>query len=397
MKKRLVALLTVVSVISCNLMGCGVSKNNSDIKNAPTVNEEESSESKDIDTKTDGVFVKNPTYEFHSTDTEFIARECEDQITYMDLHEQYGPIPDWEGNAYIHVTLRGMESEFFRVAQDGYNAFQEKMSSAGYNLIPIDFKAGVDQSDAEGQLAAMTDQVREGGNGILLYGVTDINCIPALEAAHDSGMPVYAINSEVPGCDGFIGPDGYKCGELAAEEMAKNINYQGDVAIVMGLTSQRAAIDRTQGFVDWMEQNAPNVEIVAKENGGWNRAKGHDVAKAILLQHPDIVGIYSNSDEMCYGVLQATEASGRVCGEDIFIVSIDGDKEALQMIKEGRMTATVSLSSYYMAQVAAEVCVRNMMGQKLPRVIWSPYGVWNADNIDKPESEVLGWTEPELK
>lgn len=343
-------------------------------------------------------YVKNPTYEFASTDETFVARDWPEQLSFTDLHATKGPIPKWtDGSAYIHCTYKGMDIEFYRIASNGYDEFYNDLTSAGYSMEPFDYRSGTDVNDAEGQLAAMQAQVAEGGNGVMLYGVTDICCIPALERAHADNMPVYAINSEVPGAYAFVGPNAYNCGELCAEEMAKNLNNQGKVFIVSGLTSQVVGIDRTQGFVDWMAANAPDIEIVAIQSGDWDRAKGYEVASALLLQYPDIDGIYCGSDAMAYGAIQATEQAGLVCGEDVFIVSVDGEGEALEMIRQGRMTATCTLSSFYMGKLAAEVCLRNMMGQDLPRVIWSPYGIFNADNIDLPEAEVVGWTDAELE
>jgi ribose transport system substrate-binding protein len=47
--------------------------------------------------------------------------------------------------------------------------------------------------------------------------------------------------------------------------------------------------------------------------------------------------------------------------------------------------------------IAAEVATRELAGQVLPRTIWSPTAIINADNVDMSSSEIINWTDPEYE
>ena len=48
-----------------------------------------------------------------------------------------------------------------------------------------------------------------------------------------------------------------------------------------------------------------------------------------------------HNDEMAVGAIAAVEAAGRTPGKDVIIVSVDGTRDALQAIIDGKMGATV--------------------------------------------------------
>ena len=83
------------------------------------------------------------------------------------------------------------------------------------------------------------------------------------------------------------------------------------------------------------------MEIVASQSGDFARDKGRQVAETLLQAHPEATAIYAHNDEMALGAIAAIEAAGKVPGKDIIVVSIDGEKDALQAIVDGKMGATV--------------------------------------------------------
>ena len=81
--------------------------------------------------------------------------------------------------------------------------------------------------------------------------------------------------------------------------------------------------------------------IVASQSGDFARDKGRQVMETLLQAHPEATAVYAHNDEMAMGAISALEAAGRHPGKDITIVSIDGEKDGLQAIVDGKMGATV--------------------------------------------------------
>ena len=47
--------------------------------------------------------------------------------------------------------------------------------------------------------------------------------------------------------------------------------------------------------------------------------------------------------------------------------------------------------------MATEVTTRVMLGQTMPKVIWTPALAVDATNIDTDDGELVGWSDPEVK
>ena len=65
------------------------------------------------------------------------------------------------------------------------------------------------------------------------------------------------------------------------------------------------------------------------------------MAETLLQAHPDADVIYAHNDEMAMGAIAALEAAGKVPGKDVLVLSIDGGKEAVQAIIDGKIGAVV--------------------------------------------------------
>lgn len=83
------------------------------------------------------------------------------------------------------------------------------------------------------------------------------------------------------------------------------------------------------------------MQIVAAQSGDFARDKGRQVMETLLQAHPEATAVYAHNDEMAMGALAALEAAGRKPGQDITVVSIDGTRDALQAIVDGKIGAVV--------------------------------------------------------
>ncbi len=69
---------------------------------------------------------------------------------------------------------------------------------------------------------------------------------------------------------------------LAADKMVELIGGSGQVAVIVHDQTSRTGIDRRDGFVNRIESEYPDVEIVDVQYGGGDQLKSTDLAKAIL-------------------------------------------------------------------------------------------------------------------
>ena len=71
------------------------------------------------------------------------------------------------------------------------------------------------------------------------------------------------------------------------------------------------------------------------------RDKGRQVAETLLQAHPETNVIYAHNDEMAIGAISALEAAGKKPGVDVLVLSIDGGREAVKLVVDGKINHVV--------------------------------------------------------
>lgn len=228
-------------------------------------------------------------------------------------------------------------------------------------------------------------------DALMVAPISDTNLTAAIEAAQEAGIPMTYVNDKDANVDlPEVIAYHKETAEMAAEWIATKLGGTGKVAVIQGLPTAEAARLRTDCFVDYMEANYPDIEVVAQQNADWDRTKAKDIATTIIQNNPDIGAFYANNDTMAMGVLEAVKEAD-LLGK-VLVVGTDGTTEALDSIKAGELSATVNDFPYYQAQVAVEMLVRTLAGQDVPEKIYSPHAVIDSENCDLSNEEVLGWT-----
>jgi ribose transport system substrate-binding protein len=252
----------------------------------------------------------------------------------------------------------------WRIAQT--NSMKETAEKLGYQLVYTD-AAG----SAAKQVADVNSMIAQGVDVIFLAPREEKPLIPAVMAAKKAGIPVILLDRSVDpklakaGQDylTFIGSDFIKEGQRVAEWLAKNANGKTKIIELEGTTGSSPANDRKKGFDDAIKA-AGGFEIVASQSGDFARDKGRQVAEALLQAHPDATVVYAHNDEMAIGAITAIEAAGKVPGKDILVLSIDGGKEAVQAVVDGKIGAVVECNPRFGPKAFATMA-RYAKGEKI--------------------------------
>jgi ribose transport system substrate-binding protein len=243
-------------------------------------------------------------------------------------------------------------------------------------------------TDAQGQtskqVSDVEDLVSRGVRAIFLAPRERNGLEPALQAAREANIPVILVDREAAGTPGVdfvtvLKSDFIEQGRRAAQWLAQETNGKANIVELTGTSGASVSQDRHQGFADEIEKH-PNMKIIASQTGNFNRAEGQKVMQNIIQSlGPQITAVYAHNDEMAIGAIQALKTASMRPGKDILIVSVDGEKAALQAIIDGDMNATVESNPRF-GPLAFETLQKFLNGEKIPPKIILPDRFFDASN-----------------
>ncbi|HYR06699.1 MAG TPA: ABC transporter substrate-binding protein [Longimicrobium sp.] len=251
----------------------------------------------------------------------------------------------------------------WRMAQTA--SLKEEAARRGYELVVTDA-----QDQTAKQVADVEDLIARRVDVILLAPREFEGLAPALLAAREANIPVILVDREAEGTPGedfvtFLGSNFIEQGRRAAEWLVKETGGTAGIVELTGTPGSSVAADRAKGFRDVIAQH-PGMKILASQTGEFSRANGQRVMQNIAQSlGTQITAVYAHNDEMALGAIQALRASGRTPGTDVKIVSIDGQRAALEAIQRGELGATVESNPRF-GPIAFETIEQVRKGEQVP-------------------------------
>ncbi len=243
-------------------------------------------------------------------------------------------------NAVVGFSQSEPETAAFRVAET--QSIKDETAKIGVKKL-LTTNAN---SQLSKQISDIQDMLNQGAQLLIVAPLNSDGLQPALAAAAAKKVPVITIDRQVnatPCTDylTFIGSNFVDQGKRAADAMAKATNGEGKIAILLGSSGNNVTTDRTSGFVDQIKVAAPKMTIVAQQTADFKRDTGQEVMGTLLQANPGITAVYAENDEMGLGAIVAIAAAGKQPGNDIKVVSVDGTRNAVQAIVDGKYNAVI--------------------------------------------------------
>ncbi len=248
------------------------------------------------------------------------------------------------------------------------------------------------QYDADKQASECETAVAAEPDLIILWPAVGDTVRPCLEAAKDAGIPVTVTNSDVNPEDqdlteAYSGPDTYGQG-VASGELMCELAGGDEIGIIMinGLTGNSTAIDREAGFEDTINEQCPNVTILARQPGNWNKDESQIAASEMItaVGAENIQGVYAADDTMVAGAIDALKARD-IDPSELIITSIGNTFLGNPLVVSGELDGTVFQSSSWDGEHAVTVAYEVLTNDPDERLVeFMPSVKVTADNADDP-------------
>lgn len=238
--------------------------------------------------------------------------------------------------------------------------------------------------DAEKLTSDVEDVLAQGVDGIIISGGPLEAAPAALDAIEAAGVPVVLVDRLLKGGNftSWIGPDNYTIGQQDGQYIVDRLGGEGRLAVLRGGPADNSiGLDRTNGMLSVVEGSSIEV-ITAPDFGGWSEDGGFTLIEDMLVQYDQIDAVFCENDSMCLGAQKAIADAGR--SEEMFLVGVDGQKEALLQILNGTNYAATGLNnSNQIGRAAFHRLMAILAGAQAPDQTVLPSPLITNDNAIK--------------
>ena len=267
----------------------------------------------------------------------------------------------------IGVVLKAMDSEHWLSVRSGMT---EAAQQKNMRLIVIT----AENETAFDEQNKIIDDLLNNGIDALIVSPTNINHTQEfIDAAQIKNIPVFSIDEEISEIP-YIGSNNYAIGEMAAAFMAKNLPDGAEVSVISGSANQNAHIQRTAGFVDYIEKNSA-LKIGATMAAETQYRQAMRQAEKLLRERPNTRGIFISSAIMTLGVIEVAE--------NLITVGVDTQNDAINAIKNGKIDALISQDGHESGKLAIEIVAAHLNNQPVEKYNFISNELITAENAEE--------------
>ena len=217
-----------------------------------------------------------------------------------------------------------------------------------------DFGYGLMMENANQKQEKQIDAIRS----FIAYQVDVIVFSPIVETGWDNvlteakqaGIPVILMDRMIATEDdslytAYIGADFYAEGRRAGEYLVRKADAIGAeklrIVEISGTLDSSPMRGRQRGFMDVIAEDE-RFTVIDSVSGDFLRTKGEECMREMLEKYGtdgfDV--IFSHNDAMTLGALDVLENTEGI-SKDLIVITVDGEKEAVDALKAGRINCVV--------------------------------------------------------
>jgi ribose transport system substrate-binding protein len=288
----------------------------------------------------------------------------------------------------IAVFTKNLTNPYFQAVRVGTETAAKKLGVKVIQYVPTK------PDSIPEQLSQVEDVIVKKPDAIVFIPVDYKALVPAVEKINAAKIPVTNITDRSASGDfvAFVGADDYSIGLSIGRRLLTAIGGKGNVIILEGVKGSLTSNNRVRGFTDALKEFS-NVKLLASQPGNFQRLNALQVMENLIQSFPSIDGVLAANDPMAVGAIEALDGANRKA----LVIGINGSKEAVELIKSGKLLASGDFNGFIQGCIGVEIAVRNLRKQSTPKeVILKPIVV-DKTNFAPYETPVEQRTCPTLE
>lgn len=293
------------------------------------------------------------------------------------------------GSVVVGFSQLGAESSW-RIANTV--SMEQAAKEAGYGLM----MENANQKQ-EKQIDAIRSFIAYRVDVIVFSPIVQTDWDNVLMEAQQANIPVIIMDRMIDTQDdtlyrAYVGADFYAEGVRAGEYLVRKADATGAdhlrIVEICGTTGSTPMQDRQRGFMDVIGKDE-RFTVIESVDGDFLQSKGEECMRELLQKYgtDGIDVVFSHNDAMTLGALNVLEKEDAAASKDMIIITVDGEKDAVDALKAGRINCVVQCTPHLGPSVMK--LVKDVTaGKDIPKVYHPDEGVFSDfDDLTDPAVE----------
>ncbi len=287
--------------------------------------------------------------------------------------------------AVVLPDPKGFGKYYFSYMIKGIRKCYEELYSYNINLLECYYdKVGSEEESQIKRLQQLYFEKDHALQGLIIAPVS--NCetlVTTLQAFEREGTKIVFIDDDLPEVNRIscVAPSDEYIGNLGAELMSHMLKKQdGKILLAAGNPTQSAHTLNAKGFISYMKQYRPDIEVIVAEDGSDGQASYHNLKK-LIEETDNIVAAYSVRAKNSIPLCSAIQDTGRM--GDITIIGSDLFLETQELLEKGVLSAVIYKNPYqkgYRAyQILFDAVIKNV--NPAETVVYVPISIILRSNL----------------
>ncbi len=268
--------------------------------------------------------------------------------------------PAFAANETVAVFTKNQTNPYFEAVRVGTMTAAKNLGVKVIQYIPTK------PDSISEQLSQVEDVIVKKPDAIVFIPVDYKALVPAVEKMNAAGIPVVNITDRSAGGKfvAFVGANDYSIALETARRLLKAMGGKGNVIILEGVKGSNTASERMRGFTDAIKE-FPQVKLLAAQPANFQRLPALQVMENLMQSFPTIDGVLAANDPMAIGAIDALEGANRKA----LVVGINGSREAVGLIKSGKLLASGDFNGFIQGCLGMEIAVRHLRKEATPKQV----------------------------
>ena len=277
---------------------------------------------------------------------------------------------------HIGVSMQGLQRPYIKRVRDVLLSV-EKRYEGQIKLTILD-----GQEDAERQNAQIERLITQKVDAIIFNPISYEEGKIGIQLANNNNIPIIMLitlaNGSLNNAQAFAVSDHVESAYIQIEMAAEYLNGKGNIAILKGKRGVNSEIDRTKGYETKL-QEYPGITVKCSQVANWSEDEAREIVENWIRTGKEIDAILAQNDIMAIGALEAVQNAGKL--DEIAVFGIDGDRESLILIKNGKLQGTVYHDAVTQGRLAVEYAIELAKGNSVP-FEYIPFKPVTKENVE---------------